>query len=395
MQQAVQQRAEAFADQQDFLLDLVTRVQQIPAPTFEEAARAAWVADRLRDLQLGAVQRDELHNVYLRIGGERPAAPVLMVSAHTDTVFPAATDLTLRRDDASGHVFGPGIGDNSTGVGALLALAHALGELPPPPVDLWLVANVGEEGLGDLRGMRAAVQFVQGQTDNQLGACIVIEGTGLGRVVHRALGSKRLRVTVDAPGGHSWSDFGTPSAIHMLAQMAAKISELRVPEKPRTAFNIGRIGGGTSINTIAQQASMELDMRSQEAGELAKLVGQVEAIIQRQQAAEPRVTIAVERIGDRPVGGIPADHPLVSAAKQTLRDANLKLLLRVSMSSTDANIPLSLGIPAVCIGITEGGNAHRLEEWIDPTPLPQGMKHLLTLTWRAAEWLAEEREEKE
>ena len=392
MHPAVQQRANAFADQQAFLLDLVTRVQQIPAPTFAEAERADWVAAQLRDLQIGAVQTDELPNVYLRVPGQRADAPALLISAHTDTVFPAETDLTLRRDEASGRVFGPGIGDNSTGVGALLALAHALGELPPPPVDLWLVANVGEEGLGDLRGMRAAVEFVQNATGDQLGACIVLEGTGLGRVVHRALGSKRLRVAVSAPGGHSWSDFGTPSAIHVLTQIAAEISGLRVPEQPRTAYNVGRIEGGTSINTIAQNATFELDMRSQDAGELDKLVQQVRAIIHRHRAAAPRVTIAVEQIGDRPMGSIAADHPLVRAAKQTLRAADVELLSRVSMSSTDANIPLSLGIPAVCIGITEGGNAHRLEEWIHPARLPQGMQHLLALTWWAAAWLAGEEE---
>ncbi len=389
---AVQQRVHAFAEQQTFLLDLVTRVQQIAAPTFEEAERAAWVADHLRDLKIGEVQVDELPNVYLRVPGERADAPALMISAHTDTVFPAETDLTLRQETAEGRVYGPGIGDNSTGVGALLALAHALGELPPPPVDLWLVANVGEEGLGDLRGMRAAVDFVQRETNQQLGACIVLEGTGLGRVVHRALGSKRLRVSVAAPGGHSWSDFGTPSAIHVLVQIAAEISGLRVPAKPRTAYNIGRIDGGTSINTIAQHASFELDMRSKEAGELDKLVQQVRTIIRRHQVAAPRVTVDVEQIGDRPTGAIAADHPLVRAAKQTLRDANVELLARVSMSSTDANIPLNLNIPAVCIGLTEGGNAHRLEEWISPARLPQGMQHLLLLTWWAAGWLGEKKE---
>ena len=392
MHPAVQQRVHAFAEQQAFLLDLVTRVQQIAAPTFEEAERASWVANHLRDLQIGEVQMDELPNVYLRVPGERADAPALMISAHTDTVFPAETDLTLRRDDEQGRVYGPGIGDNSTGVGALLALAHALGELPTPPVDLWLVANVGEEGLGDLRGMRAAVEFVQRATSDQLGACIVLEGTGLGRVVHRALGSKRLRVSVAAPGGHSWSDFGTPSAIHVLVQMAAEISGLRVPAEPRTAYNVGRIEGGTSINTIAQHASFELDMRSKEAGELDKLVQQVRTIIRRHQVAASRVTVEVAQIGDRPTGAIAADHPLVRGAKQTLREANVELLSRVSMSSTDANIPLSLDIPAVCIGLTEGGNAHRLEEWISPARLPQGMQHLLLLTWWAAGWLGEKKE---
>ena len=151
----------------------------------------------------------------------------------------------------AGRVYAPGLGDNSTGVAALLLLIETLKRLPTPPVDIWLVANSGEEGLGDLRGMRAAVDRLR----SKIGACIVIEGMGLGRVVHQALGSRRFRISVNAPGGHSWSAFGSPSAVHVLVQLAAGLTRLDVPTHPRTTFNVGRISGGTSVNTIAQHAS--------------------------------------------------------------------------------------------------------------------------------------------
>lgn len=373
------------------LADLCIRIQQIAAPTMQEEARAVWIEQRWRKAGLGDVYRDDMNNVYARVkaSGSRPSSPSLMVSAHTDTVFPADTNLSVHIDKQNGRIFGPGIGDNSTGVAALLALADVLHNLSPP-TDIWLVANTGEEGLGDLRGMRAAVD----RLENTLGACIVIEGTGLGRVVHRALGSQRLRISVRAPGGHSWSDFGTPSAVHVLVQIAAELTHLRVPSEPRTSFNIGRIEGGRSVNTIAQSAQLDLDMRSQSKEELSALVQEAVSIANRYRTRawqNRQVKVTLETIGDRPMGSIDADHPLVQAAQEALRDSQLDLLPNMHMSSTDANIPLSRNIPAVCVGITEGGSAHRLQEWIDPQPLPRGVRHLLMLTWWASEWLAGER----
>ncbi len=256
-------------------------------------------------------------------------------------------------------------------------------------MDIWLVANSGEEGLGDLRGMRAAVD----ELGEHIGACIVVEGMGLGRVVHRALGSRRYRVTAQAPGGHSWSDFGMASAIHALVQLASDLARMRVAAHPRTTFNIGRFSGGTSINTIAQQADLELDLRSESNEALEALVHQMHNVIRRYQTPRWRqagVTVAAEMIGDRPSGSIPADHVLVRAAVRALAAANVPGAADLRISSTDANIPLSRGIPAVCVGITEGGNAHRLEEWLAPTLLPRGMQHLLLLTWWAAMWLGGE-----
>ncbi|MEZ4861436.1 MAG: M20/M25/M40 family metallo-hydrolase [Caldilineaceae bacterium] len=385
---AVRAALAGFSTQLSQMIDLCIQVQQIAAPTDEEDVRAAWVADYLRRLQLAEVSTDGQRNVYARIPGQR-ATPALFVSAHTDTVFPLATDLTVQVDEAQSRIYGPGIGDNSTGVASLLMLAATLQRLPPPPVDIWLVANSGEEGLGDLRGMKAAVDRLQ----DCIGACIVIEGMGLKRVVHRGLGSRRFRVTAKAPGGHSWSDFGTASALHVLVQLAAELTQLQPPATPRTTFNIGRFYGGASVNTIAQSAALELDLRSEGPAALQGIVDATLAIVQRYQSTawqQQGVSVEAVTIGDRPSGEIADDHPLVHAAFRSLAHHNVVANTQMRISSTDANVPLSRGIPAVCIGITEGANAHRLEEWINPALLPVGMQHLLTTTWWAAMWLAGE-----
>ena len=235
--------------------------------------------------------------------------------------------------------------------------------------------------------MRGAMDKLAGK----LGASIVLEGMGLSRVVHRGLGSRRFRIEVSAPGGHSWSDFGAASAVHVLVQLAADLTRLKAPAQPRTTFNVGVIGGGTSINTIAQQASLELDLRSEDRATLNAIVAQANAIVERyttprwQQAG---VTVRTTLIGDRPAGEIADDHPLVQAAFGSLAAVGIQPQANTRTSSTDANIPLSRGIPAVCIGVTDGGNAHRLDEWILPELLPRGLRHLLTLSGWATEWLA-------
>lgn len=375
-----------FAQQLDALADLSIAVQQIPAPTGDEGARAAWIAERWSAGGFADVEVDAAKNVYARIPGQQPA-PALLVSAHTDTVFGREVDLRVRDERAQGRIHGPGIGDNSAGVAALLTLADVLRDLPTPPVDIWLVANSCEEGLGDLAGMRAAVARLR----ERVGAAIVIEGMGLGRIVHRGLGSRRYRILVDAPGGHSWSDFGAASALHVISLLAADLTKLRVPETPRTTFNIGRMQGGTSVNSIAQHAWLELDLRSEDGPTLAATVEQVLALIAHYNS--PRwqrrgVTVRAEVIGDRPSGEIADDHPLVLAALASLEAVGQPIAGDLRISSTDANVPLSLGIPAVCIGVTDGGNAHRVEEWMQVPPLAKGMAHLLLLTHWAAGWLA-------
>jgi acetylornithine deacetylase/succinyl-diaminopimelate desuccinylase-like protein len=374
-------------ERQNALIDLCIAIQQIAAPTNAEGERAAFVAEQLRALGLGDVVQDELNNVYARLSGAQKGR-ALLVSAHTDTVFPARTDLSVHRDESRHRIYGPGIGDNSTGVAAVLLLAELL-QRQQLPVDIWFVANTGEEGLGDLRGIRGAVDRLQ----SQIGGCIVVEGMGLGRIVHQALGSRRYRITVNAPGGHSWSAFGAPSAVHVLVQLAERLTRLEAPSQPRTTYNIGRIAGGTSVNTIAESASLELDLRSESGTTLAYIIDQVHSAVRRFQTPQWRqrgVTVNLETIGDRPTGEIPAIHPLVQAAERALVSAGVAVEAGERMSSTDANIPLSRGIPAVCVGVTRGGNAHRLDEWISTLELTKGMQHLVLLTTWAAGWLGGE-----
>lgn len=382
---AIKEAAQRWSTPAESLLKLCMMIQQIPAPTGAEAERARWVAGRMQALGLQEIVHDDLNNVYGRWPGLQ-SEPALLITAHTDTVFGIETDLTVHRDEANGRIYGPGIGDNSMGVAALLELLAVMPSLPLPPVDIWFAANSQEEGLGDLRGMRAVVDALHART----GACLVLEGMGLGRVVHRALGSRRYRIRVKAPGGHSWSDFGAASALHVLAQLAADLTRLHPPQSPRTTFNIGRMEGGTSVNSIAQQAWLELDLRSEETEGLAWIVDQALEIVSRYQTPkwERRdVTVTTEVIGDRPSGSIAVDHPLVLVAKNVLAAVGYPHPADLRISSTDANIPLSRGIPAICVGVTEGSNAHRLEEWIGTEPLARGMSHLLLLTWQAAEWL--------
>lgn len=378
----------AFEQQKSALIDLCIQIQQIAAPTDEEARRAAWVESYFQTLHLHDISVDARNNVYARLPGRR-SYPALLISAHTDTVFPIETDLTVQVHEAEDRIYGPGLGDNSAGVAGMLLLADTLRRLPSPPVDLWFVANTGEEGLGDLRGMRAAVDRLA----PQIGASIVLEGMGLKRVVHRALGSRRYRITAKAPGGHSWSDFGTASALHVLSQLAAELVQMQPMTEPRTTFNIGRFNGGTSVNTIAQSAWLELDLRSEGQGALQNIINQTLAIVARYQTGswqQKGVQVEATVIGDRPGGAIGDDHPLVKAAFRSLAAHGIDGNPQLRMSSTDANIPLSRGIPSICLGITEGGNAHRLEEWITPSLLATGMKHLLGITWWSALWLAGE-----
>ncbi len=345
-------------------------VQQVPAPTFAESARAALVRRMFGQEGLADVQLDDAGNVLARLPGQGNARP-LVVSAHLDTVFPAGTDLTMRRDNVK--VYAPGIGDNSLGVAALFALAWEFKAKPAAlPGDVWLVANVCEEGLGDLRGMNAVVERFGGAVT----AYLVLEGMSLGRVYHRGLGVRRYRITVHTPGGHSWVDFGRPSAIHQLADVVVRLNSLPLPDVPRTSLNVGVISGGTSVNTIAAQASLELDTRSEGKQALAALAGQVEQLVV--QANQPDgVQVICEVIGERPVGEIPADHPLVKLAVACLQAQGISA--RLNIGSTDANAPLSHGYPAVTIGLTCGAGAHTVGEFIEIQPLLHGLQQLFDL----------------
>jgi acetylornithine deacetylase/succinyl-diaminopimelate desuccinylase-like protein len=354
------------------MLDLAVRLQQIPSPTFHEQSRALAVRDLFQQEGIAEVSLDELGNVLARVPGANVAAPVV-VSAHLDTVF--SLDTPLQIDRASGRINGPGIGDNATGLAALFGLWWMLREAGISlPGDLWLVGNVGEEGLGDLRGMR---HIVDRFADAPL-AYLVLEGMAFGQIYHRALASERYRIQVETPGGHSWVDFGKPSAVHEIGRLVHDILEIKVPSSPRTSLNIGRLSGGVSVNTIAPRAELELDLRSEDPLVLETLTSNIIQICEKRRNAHVRVSMA--SIGSRPGGYLPADHPLVKLAVDTLLDFGVKANLIIG--STDANIPLSRGLPALCVGITTGGGAHTRAEFIRTEPVARGLAQLYHLVRR-------------
>jgi len=350
------------------VLDLAIQIQQISAPTFAEGPRGEFVRDLFIQEKLEDVSMDSLGNVYARLAGKQKKARALIVSAHLDTVFPAGTKLQIKEE--AGKVFGPGIGDNSIGVAALFGILWAIRERKIElKHDVWFAANVGEEGLGDLRGMRGVVERFG---KDEIGY-LVLEGLALGHVYHRAIGVRRYRIAAKTRGGHSWSDYGQPSAVHELAALITQLTQIRLPREPRTTMNVGTILGGTGVNVLAAEAKCELDLRSEDPAVLAKIVLQVEDIILHWN--HEGVKIQAEIIGERPAGQIMADHPMVKLAVECLQAQGMDASL--TTGSTDANIPLSKSIPAVVMGVTTGGGAHTLSEYIDTEPIEKGMESLV------------------
>ncbi len=363
-------------DLTQWAVEQAVTIQQIPAPTFAEERRADHVAAVFRTLGLEQVDTDDFCNVYGLFPGRRHGAPAVMVAAHTDTVFPEATDLSIRREDDL--IYGPGLGDNSMGVAGVLGVVSALRrEGITPECDLWIVATTREEGLGDLGGMRAAFARLK----PQIGSVINVEGLAFGHVYHAGIAVRRLKITARAPGGHSWLHFGRPSAIHALVQLGAQIVALQPPQTPRTTYNIGLIEGGQSINSIATEAALWLDMRSEESGALGAFEQQVRAAVAALGSDE--VTFEIEVVGDRPSGFVAPEHPLVLRALEVLTQVGVHGTLETG--STDGNIPLSEGCPTVTVGVTRGGNAHRLDEYVEVGAVAQGLRQLILLTLATAE----------
>ncbi len=359
-----QSRTEAVAT-------LAQRICEVPAPTGDERQRAEFLASLWRERGY-TPEIDAIGNVYAR-RGKHGRGPLLLLLAHIDTVFPATTPLhVIRKGDI---MYGPGIGDNSVSVAALLSLFPLLDELKiETDADILAVANVGEEGLGNLRGARAAVERYRADT----GAVIAIDGR-LGVLVNTAVGSKRWRVSVHGPGGHSFGSFGTPSAIHGLGRIIAAIADISVPVQPRTTFNVGLIEGGTSVNTIAACASATIDMRSTEATALEDLANIVREISEQQVGAGLRTEIEI--LGERPTGTRNQSDPLVQLGDNTIRWLGLEPIY--AASSTDANIPISMNIPSLCVGITYASRAHTLEEYMHIAPIASGLAQLLRLSIEA------------
>ncbi len=344
------------------------RICEIPAPTFEEAERATYVRRRFAELGLQDVTIDPAGNAR----GRRPGmggGPGLAMAAHLDTVFPKGTDVKVKRQGT--RLLAPGIGDNSVGIAALLTMLEAMNAAGLATAgDLYLASNTGEEGLGDLKGMKAFMAEVK----DRVGAAIAIEGMKVNRVIHTAVGSRRYKVIFTARGGHSWGHFPSPSAIHIMGRAIAEISRLEVPTDPKTTYNVGVIHGGTTVNTIATEADMLVDMRSVDTRSLADLERRVLAIVGN-AATEGDGQAKLEMVGDRPAGSISADHPVVQTCRAVHRALGIPTFSEAS--STDANVPLGMGLPGVCLSITEGANEHRLDEYIETGPISTGVKNIL------------------
>lgn len=349
----------------------VIGVTEVPAPTFQEAERSRYVARRFADVGVRQIDVDELGNVIARLrGGVQGAGPVTLLVAHLDTVFPSGTDTRVRVD--GDLLWAPGVGDNSAGVAVMVQCARVLaaGEFPLSG-DVILVGTVGEEGLGNLRGMRE----IMGRFSAEVEYVVVMDGV-LGGMVREGVGSRRHRLGMETEGGHSWGSFGSPSAVHSLAKAVARIADLPVAQNPKTTFNVGTIQGGTFVNVIAAHAEALLDLRSMDAAELVRIEAAVRRII-ADVARETGASSRMELLGERPVGAIAEGHVLCAAVRAVHR--LLGIHTRSYASSTDANIPLSLGIPAVTIGVTAGANGHRLDEYIQTEPLPRGLAQVLLL----------------
>lgn len=368
----------SLADLAQWVVDEALRIQQIAAPTFYERERALYVANRFRELLLHDISIDDMNNAYGRIPGKQSDV-ALLVFAHTDTVFSADTDLSIRR--CGDLIYGPGIGDNSVGVAGMLGAIKSIQESGRAlDCDIWFVADSCEEGLGDLRGAKAAYARLQGQVC----AVINLEGLALGHVYNAGIAVHRLRISAKAEGGHSWLHHGRPSATQAIMQLGHQISNLELPVSPRTTCNIGMIDGGHAINAIATEASLWLDMRSVDARALADLRQRVGRLVKQSQ--RDGLQFEVETVGERPAGSIADDHELVRGALSALAEIGINGSLETA--STDGNVPLSQGCPAVTIGITRGGNAHRLDEYIEVAPIRFGLKQLITLVLASARYYA-------
>lgn len=339
-------------------VDLQVELSEIPAPPFDEAARGRRMAELFRDAGLHRVRTDDVGNVLGELDG---AGPGLVVGAHLDTVFPPGTDVSVtRREDI---LYGPGISDDARGLAALVALVRALTEAGiTTRVPTTFVATVGEEGAGDLRGVKHL--FGAGGTAAGAAGFVSLDGAGLERIVVRGLGSRRFRISARGPGGHSWVDFGTPNPIHALGRLTARLAEVPVDGRPDASLTIARWGGGKSINAIPQEAWVEIDTRSSDERRLDDLESEIRrlAATEATDGGRSPLEVAVEAIGRRPAGETPSEDPLVRAVVTATRALGGRAEL--ATSSTDANIPMAYGVPAVTIGCGgEAGKAHTTDEW--------------------------------
>ena len=386
------------------IMDWQSNLAAIPAPPFGEQARSEWVAARFNEIGLTDVQLDGVGNVIGIVrAADLPAdssGPVVALSAHIDTVFPADTPLnpTVKRTNGNLRLDAPGACDNCAGVAGMLAIVQALIHAGVQlAVPLVVLANVGEEGEGDLRGVRHF--YDHSPLANRTAAHVVLDGAGADSAVTQALGSRRFQITISGPGGHSFTDAGTPNPIAALAAALAVLAETSLPEDPRTTLNLGTIHGGTSVNSIPESATASVDFRSTSPNELLRLEVALHRAVE--DAIEHANSLAktfrsrgplsfdIERIGDRPAAHLPADSPVLETLRSVDRHLGLRTDLR--LGSTDANIPIARGVPALSLGAGgEGGGAHTLAEWYSDKDREIGLRRIMLLTLAIAEWAAEQ-----
>ena len=354
---------------------------RIPAPPFGEEARAEWLRARFAEMGLTDVHMDEVGNVFGLLPGADPLRPLVAVTAHIDTVFPASTPLNVRREGE--RLYGPGISDNGAGVTGMMAVARAiLSAEVPHAASVLFIGNVGEEGEGDLRGMRHI--FSHPRWKDSIGSTIVLDGAATDTLVTQGLGSRRFEVTIHGPGGHSWSDFGMPNPIAVLARAIVKLTQTPLPTDPKTTCNVGVISGGSSVNSIPESASMRVDIRSA-ADENIDLVERAlrEAVAWSIAEAHAHthdhrdhVHYEVKLIGNRPAAELDPDAYILQVMKAV--DQHLGNIARQHRASTDANIPMSLHKEAISTGAGgAGGGAHTIHEWYDPAHRELGLKRIL------------------
>jgi len=371
-----------IAKNSSWITEQQIRLSEIPAPEFGEAERGKALAAIFQSAGL-KVRTDETGNVIGESAGSEPG--VVLFVAHLDTVFPAGTDVSVKRD--ANRLVGAGISDNAAGLAALAGLARALSESRvKTKKTIALAGDVGEEGEGNLRGVRALVDSY----GSRLAAVIAVDGPSTDYITTQAIASRRFEVAITGPGGHSWSDFGEPNPITALARGIVKFSAIRIPENPRSSFNFGLIEGGTSVNSIPASASVKVDLRSEDESELNRLESSLRDAMSAGVRAENASSSANDDyaqlnphsleikfvpLGTRPAGKLPNDSPLLATMRSV--DSYLGNRARLERSSTDANIPLSLGIPAIAIGGGgRGGGSHTPEEWYDPSGRDLGLKRL-------------------
>ena len=375
----------------DRLVSEIIRLTEIPAPPFMEDKRGAAYLEMLRAHKLTDVERDEIGNVMgIRRGANQAGGPLVAVVAHLDTVFPEGTDVTVKRSGT--RLTAPGVGDNTRSLAVLLALLRAMDETNIRTAnDILFVGNVGEEGLGDLRGVKYLLQ--KGKYKDRIKQFIAVDGSG-GGIANGGVGSKRYRITFKGPGGHSYGAFGLVNPAFAMGAAMQKLSTIQVPQTPKTTFNVGVVGGGTSVNSIPFETFMEVDMRSESPVELEKLETAFLMLVRQaaddenkaRSTREGKLEAQIKLVGDRPSGQTPPTTPLVQMAVAALKAAGSTASL--GFSSTDANVPISMGIPAIRLGSGgTGDRAHALEEWIDveKTSSLRGIRALLTTLLAVAE----------